>query len=138
MSSYIDVLNPIDFRIRQLHRSDESINRLLDWLKDLILLSDDESFTQRVNRIRSALVPVVRSIREEVLIQEGTQTDIVSKLDELPDQVRKVMRFNLVYEMPFHEVSKRLNITLDEAYSLYYTGTNLLFGVNDTNEGDQK
>ena len=138
MSSYIEVLNPVDYRIRQLHRSDEYITKLSDWLKDLILLSDDPAFIQRVNRIRSALVPIVREIRREIQVQEQTEPDRVSRLDELPDQVREVMRLNLVYEMPFRDVSKKLNITLDEAYNLYYTGTNLLFGINDNDEGDQE
>ena len=129
MISHKELLNPRDYRIRLLHRSDLSITELSGWLKDLTLLSDDYAFTQRVNHIRSALIPIVNDLREEVKIQEETKTDYTSKVDELPDLVRSVMRLSLVYDMPFYDISNKLNIALSEISDLYETGIDLLFGV---------
>ncbi len=129
MISHKELLNPRDYRIRLLHRSDLSITELSGWLKDLTLLSDDHAFIQRVNHIRSALIPIINDLREEVKIQEETETDHSSKLDELPDMVREVMRLSLVYDTPFYDISNELNLTLTEVSDLYETGIDLLFGV---------
>lgn len=130
MISHDKILNPRDYRIRLLHRSDLSITELSSWLKDLSLASDDYAFTGRINQIRSALIPIVNSLREEIKIQEEAETKETSKLDELPDSVRSVMRLSLIYDMPFYDISKKLNITINEVSDIYETGIDLMLGVN--------
>ena len=126
-----EILNPIDHRIMLLLRAASFIKEISGWLKDLTLRSPDQSFTERINRIRKALEDVVMSLREEISAQEKTIKAAVAPLDKLPEDVQSVMRLSLVYGSSFDDICDTLNITMEKAHELHKAGIDMLFHVSE-------